>query len=227
MSNRRIALVGGDEFRPGCLEMDRAILASTGSERPRVAIVPTAAAAQGPDKAASNGVAHFSALGADAYPLMVLGPAQANNEEFLTPLHSSDVVYLTGGDPTHLLDTLRGSRLLDILLGTPDRGAVLAGSSAGAMVLGSWMRFRRWADALGVVANVAVLPHHEGSDSDRVAAELERDGPPGALVLGIDAETACYGVGDEWEVLGSGSVTLYSGGAWRRYDTGDAVPISA
>ena len=69
----RIALVGGDEFRPGCEEMDRAILDSTGLERPSLLVIPTAAAQEKPEKAASNGVSYFSALGADASPLMGTG----------------------------------------------------------------------------------------------------------------------------------------------------------
>ena len=78
-SLRKIALVGGDEFRPGCEEMDRAILAATGAARPSVVVVPTAAAAQWPDRAASNGVAYFNSLGAQAEPLMVLNETDAND----------------------------------------------------------------------------------------------------------------------------------------------------
>ena len=146
-----IALVGGGEFRPGCEEMDLAILEATGVEGPSVLILPTAAANQNPGKAAANGVAYFSGLGARSSALMVLGPAEANDERLMSPLDSADLVYITGGDPGHLLRVLTGSLLLKRLEGALERGAVLAGSSAGAMVLGSWMRFRGWAEALRVV----------------------------------------------------------------------------
>ena len=61
-----VALMGGDEFRAGCREMDLAILNATGKESPSVLVLPTAAAQENPSRAASNGVAYFSALGADA-----------------------------------------------------------------------------------------------------------------------------------------------------------------
>ena len=64
----RLALVGGDEFRPGCETMDAAILAAAGSSNPTVLIVPTAAAFENPARAADNGVRHFTSLGADASP---------------------------------------------------------------------------------------------------------------------------------------------------------------
>ena len=70
-----------------------------------------------------------------------------------------------------------------------------------------------------------MLPHHERADPETVAAELAEEAPPEQMVLGIDAMTACFGVGDGWRVLGPGSVTVYEGGAWHRYAAGESVPI--
>ena len=171
----RMALVGGDEFRPGCEEMDRAILRASGVDRPRLLVLPTAAARQNPSKAASNGVSHFAALGAEASALMALDAGDANDAGLLAPVVEADVVYLTGGDPRHLLEALEGSLLLGMLRDALGRGAVVAGSSAGAMVLGEWMRYGGWRRALAVVPGVVVLPHHEGRDPEEVGA--------GSLVL--------------------------------------------
>ena len=220
-----VALVGGDEFRPGCEEMDNAILRASGEDRPSLLVVPTAAAHQNPSKAASNGVSYFESLGADANPLMVLDEPGANDPRLLSPLDAADVVYLTGGDPSHLLDALSGSLLLRKLLEALDRGAVLAGSSAGAMVLGQWMRYRGWQQALGVVQGVATLPHHERSDSRRVAEELESSLPSGIAALGIDGRTGCLGGPSGWRTLGPGHVTVYSAGGWRRYSEGQTFQL--
>ena len=215
-----IALVGGDEFRPGCEDMDRAVLEASGVASPRLLVVPTAAARENPARAAANGVRHFAALGADAAALMVLDPADANDAGLVAPVESADVVYLTGGSPAHLLDVLSGSLLLERLLEAHRRGVVLAGSSAGAMVLGEWMRFRGWRRALGVVPGVAVLPHHERADADAVSSELAESAPEGVSALGIDGKTGCLGRPGEWRVVGDGNVTLYRGGEWTRYSAG-------
>ena len=220
-----MALVGGDEFRPGCKEMDQAILKATGVERPSVLIVPTAAARQNPSKAASNGVAYFSDLGASASALMVVETADANDKELLRPVDDADVVYLTGGDPAHLLDALSGSLLLRQIEAARERGAVLAGSSAGAMVAGPWMRFREWRETLGIVPFVT-FPHHEGSDPDKAARELEETAPPGLTVLGIDSMTCCFGGAGAWSVLGPGRVTAYRDGRWQRFAAGEAVTLA-
>ena len=222
-----IALVGGDEFRPGCEEMDHAILSATGVERPSLLVVPTAAADQNPQKAASNGVAYFSGLGADAAALMVLNEADASDQALLSPVDSADVVYLTGGNPAHLLDTLAASLLLQKINQALERGAMLAGSSAGAVAMGSWMRFRNWTKALGLVPGVATLPHHERSDPDTVAKELLDSAPPDATVLGIDGKTGCLGGPSEWTVLGTGRVTAYCNGHWQRFEAGDVFTLDA
>ena len=221
-----IALIGGEEFRSGCEELDRAILASVESERPRLLVLPTAAAHENPAMAASNGVRYFSELGADAAPLMVLDRSDAEDQALPAEVESADVVYLTGGDPAHLLDTLLGSLLLRSMTDARERGAVLAGSSAGAMVMGAWMRFRGWREALGIAGSIAMLPHHERANPESVGAELAADAPPGlTAVLGIDARTGCLATGDGWTVLGAGRVAVYQGGEWSRSGSGESFTL--
>ena len=222
----RLALVGGDEFRRGCEAMDEAILRETGKSSPVVLIVPTAAAFENPARAAENGVRHFSALGADAKPLMVLDRSDAESPEVVAEAESADMVYLTGGSPLHLLETLRESALLHAIIGALERGAVLAGSSAGAMVMGSWMRFREWRPALGFADGVASLPHHERSDPDTVSRELRDHAPEDlSVVLGIDGRSGAISGPEGWTVLGAGHVTVFRRDGWERLNSGDVFKV--
>ena len=221
-----MALVGGDEFRPGCEEMDRFILAATGADPPRVLVLPTADVT-GPQKAASNGVSYFSSLGAIASGLIVFDREHADDESFIKPVSEASLIYFTGGSPDHLLATLRGSRLLDSILQQLRSGKVIGGSSAGAMVMGSMIRrpsSREWTQGLEIVKGLAVLPHHESSDPAIVARELASAAPPGLKVLGIDARTCCFGTPGSWRVLGSGKVTAYEHGSWTTFGAGEILP---
>ena len=218
-----IALVGGDEFRPGCEAMDREVLASTGESKPRVLIVPTAAAGEGPAVAANNGVVYFDGLGAAALPLIVLDDEDAEDIDLIEVVDQADVIYFTGGSPNYLLDVLQGSMLLERVLAAQQKGAVLAGSSAGAMVLGAWMGFGDVSEALDVVEEVMVMPHHERSDPELVSKGLAGKSLDDAFVLGIDAKSACFGGPEGWRALGDGAVTVYNRGGWRRYSHGDEV----
>ena len=64
-----IALVGGDEFRIGCEEMDLEIMRASGRFPPKVLVVPTAAVT-GSAKAANDGMMYFTALGGESSRLM-------------------------------------------------------------------------------------------------------------------------------------------------------------
>ena len=221
-----IALVGGEEFRAGCEGMDLEIMRASGQDQTRVLVIPTAAVT-GPAKAANDGVTHFNGLGADANQLMVLDGVQANDAAFLQPVGGAGVIYFTGGSPDHLLESLKDSRLLQSILEAVAGGTVLAGSSAGAMVMGSLMRRPSsggWVEALGVVPGTAVLPHHENSNSEEVAKQLREQAPASITVLGIDARAGCLGRPGNWRVVGSGNVTVYQGGDWQVYPSGAVLP---
>ena len=220
-----IALVGGNEFRVGCEEMDREIMRASGQNPAKVVVIPTAAVT-GPAKAANDGVTHFAKLGGDSQPLMVLDKGHANDPALLAGLADAGVIYFTGGDPDHLLETLQGSALLDAILQAVERGTVLAGSSAGAMVMGVMMRRPRrggWVDALGLTPNIAVLPHHENSDPAETAHQLQQQMPAQLTVLGIDARSGCLGRPGHWRAVGFGKVTVYRSGEYQVYQAGDTL----
>jgi cyanophycinase len=156
---------------------------------------------------------------------MALDSAQASDEELLAPVDSADVLYFTGGNPRYLLSVLQESLLLQKLRNALTRGAIVAGSSAGAMVLGSWMWFHDWVEALSIVEGVAVLPHHERSNCSTVTKRLETRTSSNVAVLGIDAMACCIRSREGWRVLGQGAVTLYLNGGWQKFESGQAIPI--
>ena len=222
----RIALVGGEEFRVGCEEMDRELMRASGKDPARVIVIPTAAVT-GPAKAANDGVTHFAALGGAAEQLMVLDSAQANDAGFIAPAGETDVVYFTGGSPDHLLATLQDSALLRALTDGLERGLVWGGSSAGAMVMGSVMRRPSsggWVDGLGIAPSIGVLPHHERRDPRETLAELQASAPAGVTYLGIDARTGVLGAPGDWRVVGSGRVTVYRANDFAVFESGASLP---
>ncbi len=219
-------LVGGEEFRQGCEEMDRKIMRASGQDPSHVVIIPTAAVT-GPAKAANDGVRHFASLGGNAEQLMVLESQHADDPSYSRAIAGAGVIYFTGGSPDHLLATLRDSLLWQTILAAVEQGAVLAGSSAGAMVMGSQMRRPRlggWVEALEVTPGVAVLPHHERSEPSETSSQLQGQVPPDMTVLGIDARTGCLGRPGSWQVVGSGKVTVYRGTEWTVYPSGESLP---
>ncbi len=220
-----IALVGGDEFRSGCEEMDAEILAAAGGAGVKTLIVPTAAAFENPARAADNGVRHFAALGADAAPLMALDREDARDAALVAELADARLAYLTGGNPAHLLDTLAGTPLLSAMLDLLERGGALAGSSAGAMVMGGWMSFRGWRRALGVVERVAALCHHERANASATRQTLASAPSEIETILGIDGRAGALMDANGWRAVGAGRVAAYSDGRRRSFESGESIDI--
>lgn len=224
---KRILLVGGDEFRASCAGMDRHVLQATGAAEPRVAIVPTAAAFENPGLAAANGVRHFTGLGVTAFGLDVVRREDAENPRIVAQLDGVDLIYFTGGSPEHLHSVLADSALLTAVAAACDAGAVWAGSSAGAMVLGAVMRRPSSGSpvspALDVVPNVMVLPHHERSDPHAVIDQLAGAATFGLTALGIDGGSGVLLEPGGATALGAGNVTVYRSGEWRRHAAGEQV----
>ena len=231
-----IALVGSGEFLPAMTEIDGGLLAATGRRRPRVAILPTASWPDGEEvfrRWASMGVEHFTAVGAEVEPVLVRDRFDANDAAHVQAIGEADLIYLSGGKPGHLSRSLVGSPVGEALLAAHQRGATLAGCSAGAMILSSrhWdTRKRRlfwplrWRPGLGLVSGAAVIPHYDAFP-EAVAAIVVLQRPRGMLALGIDEETAAIGRDGSWQVHGPGRVTVWRGRHRTRYRHGEVFRL--
>jgi cyanophycinase len=178
-------------------------------------ILPTAAA---PDhnhaRAGANGVRWFRSLGAsDVAVTPVIDAASANDPALADALRAAHLIYLLGGFPRHLGETLAGSLAWQAAREAYAAGAVIAGSSAGAMVLCEHYYDPYAQDllpGLNLVPNACVLPHHNRSGKEWAAALTAR--LPQAVLIGIDEHTGAVSSGADWSVHGAGSVTLYRRG---------------
>jgi cyanophycinase len=219
-----IALVGGNEFRADCEPMDRVLLARLGSGA-KVIIIPTAAARENPDLAAENGVHYFQRLGAQAEAAMVIDGETARSPALTAQIKEADLLYFTGGDPVYLLETIRDSPAWNAAREVLQRGRILAGSSAGAMILGGqmWAPGSGWRQGVGLLPSIAVIPHHASLASRWNAAHMRASLREGVILVGIDEATAL--VGPPWQVLGPGQVTVYRGKKPAIFEEGQNVPL--
>jgi cyanophycinase len=223
-----LVLNGGDEFKPGNDDQDRILAAAAG--KGTAYVVPTAAARQGPEEAVAHATEWFGRLGVSLRELRVLKRADANSKELADEARAGGLFYLVGGDPGLVAQVLRESRVWNAMVEAWEGGAALAGSSAGAMALCAYTLVRatwpdrtnrRPADALGLVADTAVLPHydtfgHRWIDSAR--REL-----PAAILLGIDERTAAVWRDGEWTAAGRGNVTVITGDTMMTFPAGEKV----
>ena len=87
-------------------------------------------------QAGRNAVKWFWELGAkDIVALPVIDAKTANDLEFSAELERAGLIFILGGSPGYLEKTLRKSRCLDALWDAYQKEVIIAGSSAGAMIL--------------------------------------------------------------------------------------------
>ena len=199
-----LALAGSGEFLPSMADVDRELLRLTPGNR--VAILPTAAGLEDPGLWGRLGVRHFEGLGARAFHVPLHRGEDASDPLILDELAASDLFYLSGGQPDHLIDSLLGSPAWGVISGRLAAGAAIAGCSAGAMALCGWsLRLAvqpwGWQPGLGLLPGWAVLPHFDRA-AGRLGAidQLLASAPPVEHLLGIDEDTVLLWDGASWSV---------------------------
>lgn len=224
-----LLLEGGAEFGGRMREPDlRAIELAGGFDAP-IRIIPTAAA---PDnnhrRAGNNGTRWFQSLGAkDVLSVPLIDKPSANDESIAKSLRSAKLIYMLGGFTGYLAETLEGSDAWDAVLETYQAGTVVAGSSAGAMVMCEFYydpSKGQVVNGLNLVPNSLVLPHHNTFGKSWASRLLEIS--PGTLI-GIDEQSGMIDDGGSkiWSVLGRGAVTLYRNGQTEVYQTGNSLSL--
>ncbi len=233
-----LALVGSGEYLPVMEAVERRLLEG---RPPRFVQLATAAAPEGVESLARwhrKGAESAERLGVEQVVVPVVDRISADDEAVAGLVEGAGLVYLSGGNPPFLADTLRDTAVWAAIERAWRGGAALAGCSAGAMALcGEVPSIRRPfkgpVPGLGAAPGLTVLPHF-----DRFARRLPdtvlrvmstRD--DGVLAVGIDEDTALVGGWrddpEEWEVVGRQSVWLLTPDGREEHPTGSVVRLPA
>ncbi len=225
-----LLLEGGAEFGGQMREPDlKAIELAGGFEAP-IRIVPTAAA---PDhnhqRAGNNGVRWFQSLGArDVISIPLIDQSSANNQEIVQSLRTAKLIYMLGGFTHYLGQTLKDSVAWQAALDAYERGAVIAGSSAGAMVMCEFYydpSEGQVHEGFNLIPNSLVLPHHNTFGKSWAPRLIKLI--PAVTLIGIDEGTGMINDGKNgvWNVYGRGSVTLYRNRQVENHPTGTSFSL--
>jgi cyanophycinase len=132
-------------------------------------------------------------------------------------------VFLTGGNQSRLTQVVAGTKLGDALANAHDRGAVLAGTSAGASAMASHMvafgrsgptpknRMVQLSAGLGILPGLVIDQHFEVRGRiGRLLAIVAQS--PSLLGVGVDEDTcAIVHTDGTMQMIGRGAVTIVDG----------------
>jgi cyanophycinase len=181
----------------------------------RVVCLPTAAGTEGAERIGywhRLGVEHFTRLHVPVQSLPVIDSISANDPALAGTIADANFVYLSGGHPDYLHRSLRGSLAWKAIRSVLDKGGLLAGCSAGAMVLGEaifgippWRR----SPGFNLLTGAMIIPHFDEIPRP-LSALLYFWAGRGLTTIGIEANTALVEQDGQLEVLGSGGVTIWN-----------------
>jgi cyanophycinase len=217
----RVCLQGGNELLPPSREMDLALLAMAG---PGPVVVVPLASKPGADysRIGAHATSYFTDLGAD---VLVAPDARKEPDAAADAVDSAGFLVLTGGAPRVLRDALVSTGLGERVRAAAERGVLVMGSSAGAMVACTTTLLPQWrgnpnvGPGLGLVDGYVVVPHFDGHRTAWVRAGL--DAAP--AVLGIPENSGVIVDGDQLTAVGqerSVLITDEGGGCWVRTNVG-------
>ncbi|MGA8208234.1 MAG: Type 1 glutamine amidotransferase-like domain-containing protein [Candidatus Dormiibacterota bacterium] len=217
-----LLLLGGGEWQPAAEAADSWWLAR--AARLEVTVV-TSAAQDIPATQVGWAAAHFGEMGARVEGCQIQTRRDASDARFLQQLRNAASIYLCGGDPGAAREVLIDSAAAEVLVSAYRAGIPLAGSSAGAMVLGNDCLVPGQDfgldRGLGLVPAV-VVPHWSGAGAQwrQVAERLARE----HQVIAIDESTGLCWDGASWTVRGPGRAVLVTPSGEREIGEGQPLP---
>ncbi|HYX34038.1 MAG TPA: cyanophycinase [Oligoflexus sp.] len=217
-----LLVIGGAEDKKDEQVILREFVRLAGGDAARLVIMTVAT--EHPHEVGEDYTRIFRALMQDVGPeqiqcVHIESREEAQNERALAAIEAATGVFFTGGDQFRITSLLGGTKVDTLLHARHELGLVLAGTSAGASMMSTTMIIEGSAHdtaRVGMVRLGAGLEFLPGVLIDQHFAQRGRINRllsaiaeyPHHLGVGIDEDTAMVVHGHEFEVIGTGSVTV-------------------
>lgn len=214
---RSLLIIGGAEDKVGRVTVLRRFVRLAGGRASRLVVIPTASSV--PDEVVDVYSTIFTRLGAPEVTAVDPPTRQASSDpQIAEQVDNATGIFISGGNQLKLSQLIVGTPLGAALLRAYQRGAVIAGTSAGASIMSQFMismgdegvtprqRSSQLTAGLGLLPGVIVDQHFDQRARYGRLLSLVA-GSPNLLGMGIDEDTAAE-IHDErtMTVVGSGAV---------------------
>jgi cyanophycinase len=223
--NGTLLIIGGAARNPLFLEIFKA---HAGGQEAKIIVVPTAYEDNQIEK--DTGFvrlkAYFQKAGfTNIHVLHTQDTAVANTEEFIAPIRDASGVYFMGGRQWRIADGFLNTLAHEEFKKLLERGGIIAGSSAGATIQGSYLArgdtkantimMGDHEEGLGFMKNVVIDQHILARNRQFDLFEI-LDHKPELLGIGLDENTGILVKYDQFEVVGNHYVAILDGTRWSR-----------
>ncbi len=230
--NGACLIIGGGQLDE---EIYRAFAEVMGGFDQKLVIIPTAASADPAfqDPGFKNLRERFRTQGFSSIEVLhTTDPLVANQDTFVAKLEGARGIWFTGGRQWRLMDAYANSKTLTAFSKILNQGGIIAGTSAGATVQGSYLArgdsktntimMGDHEAGFGFISQVAIDQHLLRRNRHFDLLEIRKSHPE-LLGIGLDENTALMIRKDVAEVIGKSYVLIYDGTAYDD-DTNTYVP---
>ncbi len=220
-----VMIIGGAEDKTNGCSILNAFVKSAGGNSATIGIIPSAS--REPAIVGDRYYQLFTAMGAPQVQILdIRHREECEEDRWIEVLNNCSGVFITGGDQLRLRDLISGTRLLQVLKEKLARSElVLAGTSAGAAVMGEQMiaggssgespnqGLVDLTEGLGFVPELLVDQHfHNRNRMARLLSAIAAH--PTRLGIGIDEDT-CIAIAEDgiFHVFGKGTITVIDPGS--------------
>lgn len=216
-----LLIIGGAEDKKGDCEILRWLVERSKEREGNIVVITTAT--KSPEIVGREYRKVLERLGTQKIEVLNIDSRQdAYRQENVLKLAQAGVIFFTGGDQLRITSILGGTPVCATLYQVYQKGAVIAGTSAGAAIMSHTMIVEgeddesprrctvKMAPGLGLLQEVVVDMHF--SQRGRYGRLLTAIGQnPDILGIGIDEDTAIAVQDGRFKVLGSRSVLIVDG----------------
>jgi cyanophycinase len=214
-----LIIIGGAEDKT----RDRVILKEIARRTGTGKMVVITAASEFADDLWRDYRANFHDLGVKKVShLSISAPEEARNPSLLKVLAGAKTIFFTGGDQLRITSKLGGTEIEQFIFKLYHAGGLVAGTSAGASVMGQTMlvggenaeshKVGNWmtAPGLGLIPGIIIDQHFaQRGRIGRLLGAIALN--PANLGIGIDEDTAIIVEESKFEVMGSNAVYVIDG----------------
>jgi cyanophycinase len=218
----RLVVIGGAEDKEGESRILKEFLRL--AKGPKARLVVVTAATDHPEEVGAEYKAAFNRLGADSVQVVdVSSRRDATSEAAIRAIKEATGLFFTGGDQLHVTSLIGGTEMQRVIHHRHERGMVIAGTSAGAAMMGNSMILGGGDEESPRAEKVRIGPGMDLMVGVMVDTHFSQRGRHGRLLaavahypqdlgIGVDEDTALVVDRTEFRVIGSGAVTLIDGG---------------
>ena len=195
-----------------------------GKGKAHMVVIPTAGGYEVTESIIERMQEEWKAYGAAKVTVLHTNdPKEADTETFASVIDEAGGVYFLGGRQWRLADSYLNTKVHQKLFDLLNRGGVIAGSSAGASIQGSYLvrgdtkgsniMMGDHEEGLSFISNIGIDQHTLARNRQFDMYEILAKHPK-LLGVALDEDTAILVSGNEFEVIGQSYVMIYDGTHW-------------